>query len=199
MWNDLAKEMVLLLRQIVSLDTSLITLVILIILAIIVIDLLLQRVQEFSRSTGIVFTRSKIPIGIEGVKQVPVKDFVSQRLKLAGRPDALLHEDGYIIPVEHKPLAKKLRDRYIAQLVVYMRLIEDIEGKRPPYGYLILGPNSRRVKIVNTRQRQDWLDTKLDEMRGILTGLPAKADPYPSKCLSCRMRNKCDFKVDSNV
>jgi CRISPR/Cas system-associated exonuclease Cas4 (RecB family) len=198
MWEVLAKNMVLLLRQIVSNDSRVTGLVILIILSIIVIDLLLQRIKETAKTTGIKLTQKKTQaVGIEGTKQKPVKNYISTSQGLAGKPDAVLIEDGSIIPVEHKPLANKLRDRYVAQLLVYMRLIEEIDGKRPPYGYLILGANARRVKVSNTRQRQEWLDLKLIEMRGILDGQPAIADPHPNKCHSCRVRNECSFRAES--
>jgi CRISPR/Cas system-associated exonuclease Cas4 (RecB family) len=199
MWEYLAKEMVMLLRQIVSVNSSITVLVLLIVFAIIVVDLLLQRVQESAKATGIVLVSSKTKtkaIGIDGTKQNPVKDLVSPEIGLAGRPDAILREDGFLIPVEHKPMANKLRDRYVAQLLVYMRLIEEIEGVRPPYGYLILGPNARRVKVTNSRQRQEWLDIKLNEMRAILNGESAKADPHPKKCVSCRMKVSCAFRAD---
>lgn len=197
MWEYLAREMVLLLRQIVSINSSVTVLVLLIVFAIIVVDLLLQRVQQSAKATGIVLGGSKTKaIGIDGTRQKPVKDLVSEEVGLAGRPDAILREDGFMIPVEHKPMASKLRDRYVAQLLVYLRLIEKIEGVRPPYGYLILGPNARRVKVTNTRQRQEWLDGKLNEMRDVLNGKPAKADPHPKKCASCRMRELCAFRAD---
>jgi len=197
MWEYIAKQMVVLLRQIVSINSSVTLLVLLIISAIIVIDLLLQRVQENAKVTGIVLVKAKTKaVGIDGTKQNPVKDLVSPELGLAGRPDAILQEGEFLIPVEHKPLATKLRDRYVAQLLVYMRLIEEIEGIRPPYGYLILGPNARRVKVTNSRQRQEWLEVKLNEMRDILEGQPAKADPHPKKCVSCRVKDSCLFRGD---
>lgn len=200
MWEYCAKEMVHLLRQIVSVNSSVTVLVLLIVFAIIVVDLLLQRVQESAKATGLVLVSPKTKaIGIDGTKQKPVKDLVSAEIGLAGRPDAILREDGFMIPVEHKPMASKLRDRYIAQLLVYLRLIEEIEGVRPPYGYLILGPNARRVKVMNSKQRQDWLDIKLNEMQAILNGHRAKADPHPKKCASCRMKESCAFRADLSV
>jgi CRISPR-associated exonuclease Cas4 len=197
MWEYLAKEMVLLLRQIVSVNSSVTVLVLLIVIAIIVVDLLLQRVQESARATGIMLVNSKTrAIGIDGTKQKPVKDLISAKIGLAGRPDAILKEDGFLIPVEHKPMAGKVRDRYVAQLLVYLRLIEELEGVRPPYGYLILGPKARRVKVTNTRQRQEWLDIKLNEMRAVLDGKPATPDPHPKKCASCRMKDACAYRAD---
>jgi CRISPR/Cas system-associated exonuclease Cas4 (RecB family) len=103
----------------------------------------------------------------------------------------LIVEDGFSVPVERKPLAKKLRDRYVAQILVYMRLVEEFEGQKPPYGYLLLGPQCRRVKIQNSPERQAWLDTLLIEMRAVLEGGEAKAITHPAKCSKCDVRHRC--------
>lgn len=130
-------------------------------------------------------------VALEGSSSQPVKDYVSIGLSLAGKPDAVILENGFKIPVERKPLAKKLRDRYVAQILVYMRLIEEIDGMKPPYGYLVLGPKCRRVKIENTPDRQQWVDGLIRDMRSILGGAEAKAAVHPKKCAGCDVRHKC--------
>jgi CRISPR/Cas system-associated exonuclease Cas4 (RecB family) len=124
-----------------------------------------------------------------------VRNYISEIQGLAGKPDALISEGGFIIPIERKPLARKVRDRYIAQLLVYMRLIEEFEGKKPPYGYLILGPNCRRFKIENSPDRQAWLQRLIDEMRGVLAGQATTPTPHPKKCRKCDVRHACAFKL----
>jgi CRISPR-associated protein Cas4 len=114
---------------------------------------------------------------------------------LAGRPDALVKEHDYVIPVERKPLAKKLRDRYVVQLLIYMRLVEEFEGVRPPHGYLLLGPSCRRIKVVNSESKQQWVDSLIREMRGILEGMEPRAAPHEKKCRKCEARERCDSKV----
>jgi len=133
-------------------------------------------------------------VAIEGNTSLPVKDYISYKQGLAGRPDAVILEDGFYIPVERKPLAKKLRDRHVAQLLVYMRLIEEFEGKRPPYGYLILGPKCRRVKIYNSTGRQAWLQEKLTAMNVILSGQKAIPAPQPNKCARCEVKCSCSYR-----
>ncbi len=134
-------------------------------------------------------------VGIEGNSTLPVKDYISTAQGLAGRPDAVVEEDSFHIPVERKPLAKKIRDRHVAQLLVYMKLIEEIEGKRPPHGYLVLGPNCRRVKIQNSKSKQAWIDDKLNSMRAILNGKRATPAPHPNKCAKCPVKHACAFKA----
>jgi len=141
------------------------------------------------------FLKSEVALAIDGGTLLPEREYVSFRQGLAGKPDALVRENDYIIPVERKPLAKKLRDRYVAQLLVYMRLVEEFEGVRPPYGYLLLGPSCRRIRVANSESKQEWVDTLIREMRQVLEGAEPRAAPHPKKCLKCEVREACDAKI----
>ena len=124
------------------------------------------------------------------------REYISLAQGLAGKPDALIEEAGLIIPVERKPLAKKLRDRYIAQLLVYMRLVEEFEGKRPTHGYLLLGPTCKRIRVDNTEAKQRWAQGLIDQMRRILDGGPVTPSPHPIKCAKCDVRQRCYARAD---
>ena len=193
----LAQKVVLLIYEISLLNSEIILLTILLVIGAIVVDGLSAFAEEKRATVGAV--RSTGAVGIEGSREIPVKQYVSDAQGLAGRPDAVIKENGFFIPVERKPLAKKLHDRYVAQLLVYMRLIEEFEGKRPPYGYLLLGPNCRRIKIENTPERQQWLQNHLDQMRAILAGLPARATPHPKKCQRCEVRLACKSSLADQI
>lgn len=146
-------------------------------------------VAATTEATG--FDSETTLVSVDGAQSYPTKEYVSELQGLAGRPDAIIIENGYFIPVERKPSAKKLRDRYIAQLLVYMRLIEEFEGKKPPYGYVILGSKARKVKVENSEDRQEWLSQVLVSMReAIKTGV-TKPDPAPEKCKKCDVNNEC--------
>lgn len=182
-WSDIAGA-----------DTNLILLVILLVTAVIVLDTIGMVSKKLRKDSGIP-VKSK-PVALEGSNALPTRNYISDIQGIAGRPDAVIREMGYFIPVERKPFAKKVRDRHVAQLLVYMRLIEEFEGKKPPYGYLILGKSARRVQIFNTEQRQLWLQKHLDQMRLIVEGkVTAIADPIPSKCTRCPVRDSCTFKI----
>lgn len=142
------------------------------------------------------FSLSEIAVSIEGSSILPSREYISARQGLAGKPDALVKEGQEFLPIERKPLAKKLRDRYVAQLLVYMRLVEEFEGAKPPHGYLLLGPKCRRVKVENSPQKQRWVDQMLKDMRGVLDGSPAVAQPHPAKCAKCDVRHKCPSRAD---
>jgi CRISPR/Cas system-associated exonuclease Cas4 (RecB family) len=145
------------------------------------------------------FSNTEVALAIDGGVLLPEREYVSFKQGLAGKPDAVVRDGELIIPIERKPLAKKLRDRYVAQLLIYMRLVEEFEGVRPPYGYLLLGPSCRRVRILNSKTKQEWIDKMLHEMRAILVGAEAKAEPHPQKCSRCEARERCNFRGDRDV
>ena len=178
-----------------NVDTELRILALLFICAIVVLEG--ARIVARREHTKAGFTPATPAVSLDGSKTQEPRHYYSEKLGLAGRPDALIIEDGFLIPVEHKPLAKKLRDRYVAQLLVYMRLVEECEGTRPPYGYLILGKNCRRFKIENSPARQAWLQSMIDDMRSIMDGAPSVPQPHPSKCRRCDVRASCAHRVDA--
>lgn len=162
-----------------------------------VIRSFLKAARKRHRDTG--FNVNQVAVAMEGSSIVPAREYISVSQGLAGKPDALVQEEGELIPVERKPLAKKLRDRYVAQLLVYMRLVEEHEGKRPSKGYLLLGPECRRITIENSEAKQRWLGTLLQQMRAVLDGGEARATPHPAKCFKCDVRARCSARVDSKL
>jgi len=185
-----------LLSDIADTDPQVVLLAILLVATVIVLDSISSHAKVKRKQTGIQKKEETSP-DLRGLQSLPVKSYVSDMQGLAGKPDALISEQGHIIPIERKPLSKKIHDRFVAQLLVYMRLVEEFEGKKPPYGYLILGSNCRKVKIYNTEKRQTWLQKHIDEMKAILTeGLPAVPSPHPMKCKKCYVRDACQFKMD---
>ena len=184
-----------LIKDLSALDTDLIILAILIVCAFVVLDGVRIFAIKKQSETGI--PTPIPPVSVDGSTMLPVREYLSEMQGLAGRPDALISENGFIIPVERKPLSHKLRDRYVAQLLVYMRLVEEFEGKKPPYGYLILGPKCKKFKIINSEEKQAWLQKMIEEMREVVRGSPAKPDPHPRKCARCDVRGSCEFKVST--
>ena len=180
-----------------ALDSQIVLLMVIVVAGVIVLDALSMSAHKAKKSSG-VDAKGISTVSIDGSKTLPVRTYVSDIQGLAGKPDALICEEGYIIPVERKPLARKLHDRYVAQLLVYMRLVEEFEGKKPPYGYLILGPNCRRIRIDNTPARQAWLQNLIDQMQEVLQQKQsAKATPHPRKCRKCDVKSSCAFRADA--
>ena len=184
-----------LLKDIAATDVNVVLLAVLLVALVIVLDAVSKYAQQERKKAG--FDDKGAAKSVSECESGPVRRYVSDMQLLAGTPDALISEGGYIIPVERKPLAKKLRDRHVAQLLVYMRLVEEFEGKKPPYGYLVLGSKSRRIKVSNSDERQAWLQKIIDEMQQILNK-NAKAVPEPSasKCKACNVRHRCQTRTE---
>jgi CRISPR-associated protein Cas4 len=184
-------------NQISYLNTEIILLTTLIVISTIVIDALSATARKKRIEVGV--DSSSTPVSIDGAEKGKGKQYISDIQGLAGRPDAIIKENGFFIPVETKPLAKKLHDRYVAQLLVYMRLIEEFEGKKPPYGYLLLGPKHRRIKIENSEAKQAWLQQYIDSMQRILAGIEqAVPQPHARKCARCEVRSFCQSALTSS-
>lgn len=132
-------------------------------------------------------------LAVKGSSQTPGSILNSTRLGLKSKPDAVLREKGQIVPVDIHPLANKIRDRHVVQMLVHLRLLEESEGKRPEHGVLLMGKTQRRVLLRNTPEKQRWLETLIDEMRSIMEGVPAMPSPSPPKCRACDVRESCRF------
>ena len=156
-------------------------------------DLFDRKRKRASLDTGL-SERAEV-IAVKGGTELPSRGYRSESLGLSGKPDALVKIDGFIIPVDRKPLSRKVRDRHIVQLLVHMRLVEESEGTRPPYGILLLGKEVREVRIQNTEERQRWLDAIIGEMESILEGVPARPTPAVMKCKSCDVRKMCNYSA----
>lgn len=152
-------------------------------------DLFDRRSKGIQEDAGL-STSSEV-LAVAGSSYLPGKEYSSKELGLSGKPDALVREDGFIIPVDIKPMTQKVRDRHIVQLLAHLRLIEETEGVRPPYGILIMGKKGRVIHVKNTDDKQRWLQTLIDEMHSIMDGVPAVPAPAPLKCKSCDVRELC--------
>jgi CRISPR/Cas system-associated exonuclease Cas4 (RecB family) len=151
---------------------------------------LLDRRSSQIRKTGGLGEKSEV-VALKGSSYLPSREFVSSRLGISSRPHGLIREEGFIIPVDVNPLSKKIKDRHVVQMLVHLRLIEELEGTKPPYGILVMGPEARSVRIKNTDDKQRWLSTILDEMSSIVGGVPAIASPAFYKCRSCDVNVVC--------
>ena len=180
--------------QIRDLDIDVFLLVVLTSITLFIIYLASRYIKARFYASGIK-EKSKL-LSIDGSKILPVKDYISYMQGISGKPDAVIKENSYFIPVEIKPLANKLKDRYVYQLLVYMRLIAEFKKKDVPYGYLILGPKAKRVKIHNLPERQKTLTRFLTDMNEILEEKKeALASPTKPKCEKCDVSKYCQYKA----
>ena len=191
-------EMAEAIHQVGLIDTHYLLYTVLVMSTYIVVNDVVRAIKKRESRTGLTPSQS-LELTIDGSKKHQVKTYISEIQGISGRPDAVILENGFFIPVERKPIGNKVRDRHIAQLLVYMRLIEEFEGKKPPYGYLIIGKSARKVKIYNTPERQRWLSIQLDEMKQIVAEkTKAVAQPQKNKCAHCKVQDHCDSRFSAH-
>ena len=114
-------------------------------------------------------------------------------LKLTGRPDYLVRQNGFLIPVEVKsgraPAAPY--DSHIFQLASYCLLVEKTYGKRPPYG--IIHYNDRNFAVDYTPELEFALmDLLADMRRDEIKDEVDRSHEHAARCASCGFRNLCD-------
>jgi len=124
------------------------------------------------------------------------KLFVSQKYGLRGRPDYVVTQGDFQIPVEVKtgrtprgPLFS-----HIVQLSAYCLLIEEDIGRAPPYGVL----RYERVEheIEYGADQRKLVMGKLTEMRSALAkGEAHRNHNRPGKCIGCSRRAGCPEKL----
>ena len=118
------------------------------------------------------------------------------RSGLTGRPDYLVDDGDYIIPVEVKSSQIHARpyDSHIFQLAAYCRLVERTYAKRPPYG-IIHYPN-RTFMIDYSRELEAALESLLEEMHAHDTDADLnRSHGSIARCQACGFRSICDQRL----
>jgi CRISPR-associated exonuclease Cas4 len=114
-------------------------------------------------------------------------------LKLTGKPDYLVRNQGTVIPVEVKSgrAPESPYDSHIFQLASYCLLVEKTYGKRPPYG--IIHYNNRNFAIDYTPELETALMELLAEMRrDEIKNSVDRSHDQPPRCARCGFRDLCD-------
>jgi CRISPR-associated exonuclease Cas4 len=115
---------------------------------------------------------------------------------LTGRPDYLVEENDFLIPVEVKSSrAPSLpHDSHIYQLAAYCLLVERTYGKRPPYG--ILRYRDQTFSIDYTPVLQSELENLLEAIRlQHRRGEAGRSHQEPARCARCGYRDICDQRL----
>jgi len=114
-------------------------------------------------------------------------------LKLTGKPDYLVRQNGILIPVEVKPgrAPEAPYDSHIFQLASYCLLVEKTYGKRPPYG--IIHYNNRNFAVDYTPELEFTLmDMLADMRRDEIKDDVDRSHEQVTRCARCGYRNLCD-------
>jgi CRISPR-associated exonuclease Cas4 len=125
-------------------------------------------------------------------EEQPERALFSKRYGLIGKPDYLVEEGAYIIPIEVKTTrnVSQPRDSHALQLAAYCLLVEEEYGITPPYG--ILRYPQRRFKLDYGERERQWVIETLEMMRED----ESAAEVLPNhdqagKCRSCQFLAIC--------
>lgn len=124
------------------------------------------------------------------------KMFVSEKFGLRGRPDYVVLEGEYHIPVEIKtgrtprgPLFS-----HILQTAAYCVLLEEEYGKPPPYGILKYGEVEHEIDY--TPDLKKLVESKLADMRAAReSGVVHRNHGRRMKCVHCSRNAVCPEKL----
>ena len=122
------------------------------------------------------------------------KPYFSARHRLTGKPDYLVDSPEGLIPVEVKRTAAPPGGRayasHVMQLAAYCLLVEDAQGRPPPYGLIRYGDATVRVDF--TPLLRDELLATLAEMRERRGGRTVdRSHVEPARCRGCGVRHAC--------
>ncbi len=131
--------------------------------------------------------------GLTGARTLDLdgRNLYSARYGLAGRPDRIVEEGGLPIPEEWKS-GRRVHDSHRVQLGVYLILIEEETGIRPPHGYVVLG-DGRRQRVENTDQLRARVLAIADQIRAARRDLVEiiQVSQPPAKCRGYGVREAC--------
>jgi CRISPR-associated exonuclease Cas4 len=119
------------------------------------------------------------------------------KLDLTGKPDYLIYQDNFPIPVEVKTgrTPSKPYDSHVFQLAAYCYLVEAVTGKRPPYGILNYPDQTFEIKYTENL-RQSLLDLLGDlRIKERSRAAVPRSHDHAARCSHCGFRSICDERL----
>jgi CRISPR-associated exonuclease Cas4 len=120
----------------------------------------------------------------------------SRQFRLTGRPDYLVEVREAVVPVEVKSGAAPPQPyaTHVLQLAAYCLLVEEQEGRTPPYG--IVKYRDRAFEVEYTPALRSHLVEMLEAMRHDLREQEvARSHDDPARCRACGYRDRCDQRL----
>lgn len=120
----------------------------------------------------------------------------SNRYRLTGRPDYLVRSRDGVVPVEVKSGAAPAQPypAHVLQLAAYCLLVEEQEGRLPPYG--ILKYDDRAFEIDYAPALRTELLHSLDAIRRDLRAREVdRSHDEAGRCEGCGYREHCDQRL----
>jgi CRISPR-associated exonuclease Cas4 len=117
----------------------------------------------------------------------------SETYGLAGTPDYLVQTSKGLVPVEVKPgrTDAEPHESHLLQVLAYCLLVEETEGKRPPYG--LLRYSSDTFKVDYNNQTRAYIINVIEEMRAASEQAEVhRSHQAPGRCRACAYKQICE-------
>jgi CRISPR-associated exonuclease Cas4 len=152
--------------------------------------LALRRATRTRRTTGL--PAGRVVYADTGDWHPPDTPFFSTTYRLTGKPDYLVKTRAGLIPVEVKSSAAPAQpySSHVLQLAAYCLLVEEAEGRAPPYGLIQYHNTAFEVDYTDALRRE--LLVLLDEMRQARRKGANRSHDEPRRCAGCGYRQGCD-------
>jgi CRISPR-associated exonuclease Cas4 len=155
---------------------------------------LLARAGAVHRQTGLPVGR--VTYVDTGAWDRCERPLFSSRHRLTGRPDYLVQSRQGVIPVEVKSGAAPGQpyQAHLLQLAAYCLLVEEQEGRPPPYG--ILKYDDRAFEVdYGPALRTELLDVLAGIRRDLRAGEVRRSHDEPGRCRGCGYRDRCEQRL----
>jgi CRISPR-associated exonuclease Cas4 len=159
---------------------------------------LLWRSKRKRGETGL--PQGRVVYDDTGAWQVCPRPLFSRRYLLAGKPDYIVAQGNYLVPVEVKPRRTAARPYLsdILQLAAYCLLIEDNFDKAPPYGIIKYAARTFPVEYTPELRRR-LLATMEGMRRDLITAEVAPSHKNAQRCRACGHREQCQARVEETA
>jgi CRISPR-associated exonuclease Cas4 len=120
----------------------------------------------------------------------------SHRHQLTGRPDYLVQSGQAVIPVEVKsgPTPEQPYPAHLLQLAAYCLLVEEQEGRAPPYGIITYKDCAFEVEYT-PNLREELLDTLGAIRRDLHARDVRRSHNESGRCWGCGYRDQCNQRL----
>jgi CRISPR-associated exonuclease Cas4 len=169
--------------------------ILLLALGLLIFAIVLWTVSRWQRNRLLFPAGRVIHIDTERLRK-PEGTLFSANYSLVGRPDYLINQGGWIIPIEVKSGAAPVTPypSQLFQLAAYGLLVKEHFGRMPPYG--ILKYRDRAVEIPFTQTLLDEVTTVLEQIQADASQSAVDRSHNESRrCRACGFRTACDQRL----
>jgi CRISPR-associated exonuclease Cas4 len=120
----------------------------------------------------------------------------SRRYRLTGRPDYLVQSRKGVIPVEVKSgnAPSQPYAAHVLQLAAYCLLVEEQEGRSPPYGIVKYADRAFEIEYAPSL-RTELLHTLGAMRQDLSSGDADRNHNDAARCRGCGYRQRCDQRL----